>query len=154
MFTEPRSGSDMAAMKTTAVKDGDRYIISGSKCWITNAKHLDLCLVVARVSSPSERPNFGLFPVDGHAPGVTKGKPFATLMHGCGNLGEIFFDNIRVGEDRVLGGSMSGGIGHAARSLATCELALAMTPDFVKQRHADGNHHHASVCRPVPGEIA
>ena len=150
MFTEPHSGSDMAAMKTTAVKEGDHYVISGSKCWITNANHLDLCLVVARVSAPSERPNFGLFLVDGHAPGVTKGKPYATLMQGCGNLGEVFFDNVKVGEDRVLGGTVAGGIGqaaralnvtrvlYAARSLAACELALAMTLDFVKQRHAFG----------------
>jgi acyl-CoA dehydrogenase len=150
LFTEPHSGSDMASMTTTAVKDGDHYVINGSKAWITNASHLDLCLLVARVATTSGAPGFGLFLVDGNAAGVTKGKPFQTLVRGCGNLGEIFFDNVRIGEDRVLGGSVKGGIGHAARALnvtrvlyaarclASCELALAMTLDFVKQRHAFG----------------
>jgi acyl-CoA dehydrogenase len=150
MFTEPHSGSDMATMKTTAVQDGDHYVINGSKAWITNANHLDLCLLVARVSAPTERPEFGLFLIDGDAPGVSKGKPFETLNRGCGNLGEVFFDNVRVGQDRVLSGSPKGGIGHAARalnltrtvyaarSLAACELALAMTLEFVKGRHAFG----------------
>ena len=49
MFTEPQSGSDMAGMNTTAVRDGDHYVINGSKAWITNANHLDLCLLIARV---------------------------------------------------------------------------------------------------------
>jgi len=150
MFTEPQSGSDMAGMKTTAVRDGDHYVINGSKAWITNANHLDLCLLIACVPGTGERPEFGVFLVDANAPGVTKGKPFETLIRGCGNLGELFFDGVRVGEDRVLGGSPRGGIGlaarslnmtrciYAARSLASCELALAMTLDFVKQRRAFG----------------
>jgi acyl-CoA dehydrogenase len=150
LFTEPHSGSDMTSMATTAVKDGDHFVINGSKAWITNANHLDLCLLVARVSAPGEKPQFGLFLVDGHAPGVTKGKPFHTLLQGSGNIGEVFFENVRVGEDRVLGGAVSAGIGqaaralnitrvlYAARSLAACELALAMTLDFVKERRAFG----------------
>jgi acyl-CoA dehydrogenase len=150
LFTEPQSGSDMAAMKATAIRVGDHYEITGAKSWITNANHLDLCMIVARVSGPGERPEFGLFLVDADAPGVTKGKPFETLNRGCGNLGELFFDRVRVGEDRVLGGTPRGGIGHAARALnvtrtvyaarsvAACDLALAMTLDFVKERHAFG----------------
>lgn len=140
----------MTAMRTTARKDGDHYVINGSKAWITNANHLDLCLLVARVSVADERPEFGLFLIDGDAPGVSKGKPFETINRGAGNLGEVFFEDVRVGEDRVLGGSPRGGIGHAARSLnltrtvyaarclASCELALRMTLDFVKERHAFG----------------
>lgn len=150
LFTEPHSGSDMTGMSTTAVKDGDHYLINGSKAWITNANHLDLCLLVARVSGAGERPEFGVFLVDADSPGVTRGKPFETSTRGCGNLGEVFFDGVRVGEDRVLGGSPRGGIGvaarslnitrcvYAARSLAACELALALTLDFVKQRRAFG----------------
>jgi alkylation response protein AidB-like acyl-CoA dehydrogenase len=150
LFTEPHSGSDMAAMRTTAEPDGDGYVINGSKAWITNANHLDLCLLVARIKNGAPRPHFAVFLIDGDAPGVTKGKPFRTSHAGCGNLGELFFDNVRVGPERLLGGRGEGGIGqaartlnltrvlYAARSVAACELALSMALDFTKGREAFG----------------
>src|SRR5260370_7618375 len=103
MFTEPQSGSDMAGMKTTAVRDGDHYVINGSKAWITNANPLDLCLLIACVPGTGERPEFGVFLADADAPGVTKGKPFETLIRGCGNLADPFFDALPASEHPVLG---------------------------------------------------
>jgi acyl-CoA dehydrogenase len=151
LFTEPHSGSDMTSMKTTAVKHGDHWVINGAKAWITNANHLDLCLLVARIHDEAEtRPRFGLFLVDADAPGVTKGKPFETMLRGCSNLGELFFDNVTVGDDRLLGGPAASGLGaaartltltrtlYAARAVASSELALHMALDFVKTRAAFG----------------
>ncbi len=150
LFTEPQSGSDMAAMTTRATRDGDHWVINGAKAWITNANHLDLCLLVARIDDGGTRPRFGLFLIDADAPGVSRGKPFETMLRGCSNLGELFFDEVRVGEDRVLGGDANGGIGHAARALtltravyaarsvAACELALNMALEFVKGRAGFG----------------
>lgn len=150
LFTEPHSGSDMASMKTTARRDGDDWIINGAKAWITNANHLDLCLLVARIREDGDRPRFGLFLIDGDAPGVTKGKAFETMLRGCGNLGELFFEDVRVGPERVLGGEVGKAVGQAARALtltrtlyaaravASCELALAMALDFVKGRAGFG----------------
>jgi alkylation response protein AidB-like acyl-CoA dehydrogenase len=151
LFTEPHSGSDIASMKTTAVRDGDEWVINGAKAWITNGNHLDLCLLVAKIKDESDpRARLGLFLVDGNAPGVSKGKPMQTMLRGCSNLGELYFDNVRVGNDRVLGGSPASGFGQAARTLvltrtiyaarcvATCELALHMALDFVKSRAGFG----------------
>jgi acyl-CoA dehydrogenase len=151
LFTEPQAGSDMMAMKTTAVRQGDEWVINGSKAWITNGNHLDLCLLVARIKEPGEsKPKFGLFLIDGDAPGVTKGKPFQTMLRGCSNLGELFFEDVRVGDDRLLGGPGASGLGqaartlnitrtiYAARSVASCDLAFHMALDFVKNRPAFG----------------
>ena len=151
LFTEPQSGSDISLMKTTALRDGDHWIINGSKAWITNASHLDLCLVVARIKEPGDaRPRMGIFLVDATTPGVGKGKPFETMLRGCSSLGEIFLDNVQVGDDCLLGGPQASSIGpaartlnltrvlYAARSVASCELALEMTLDFVKGRNGFG----------------
>ena len=151
LFTEPHAGSDMTAMKTTAVRQGDQWVINGSKAWITNGNHLDLCLLVARIKEAGDtKPKFGLFLIDADAPGVSKGKPFQTMLRGCGNLGELFFENVRVGDDRVLGGPGASGLGQAARTLsitrtifaarsvAACELAFHMALDYVKDRPAFG----------------
>lgn len=150
LFTEPHSGSDMASMRSSARRDGEDWVINGAKAWITNANHLDLCLLVARIDDGQSRPSFGLFLVDGDAPGVTKGKPFETMLRGCGNLGELFFEDVRVGPDRVLGGDVGKGMGqaartlgltrvlYAARSVASCELAFLMALDFVKGRQGFG----------------
>ena len=151
LFTEPHAGSDMSAMKTTAVKQGDQWVINGSKAWITNASHLDLCMLVARIKETGEtKPKFGLFLIDADAPGVTKGKPFETMLRGCGNLGELFFEDVRVGDDRLLGGPGASGLGqaartlnitrtvYAARSVAASDLAFHMALDFLKNRLAFG----------------
>ena len=151
LFTEPHSGSDVTSMKTTARRDGDQWVLNGSKAWITNGNHLDLCLLVARIKEDTEaRPRLGVFMVDGNAPGVTKGKPMQTMLRGCSNLGELSFEDVRVGDERVLGGPDASGIGaaartlnvsrvlYAARSVASCELAMQMAIEFVKGRPGFG----------------
>jgi acyl-CoA dehydrogenase len=151
LLTEPHSGSDLSAMKTTARKDGDKYVINGAKAWITNGSHLDICLLAARiVGEGDDAGKIGIFLVDGHAPGVLRGKPFETMLRGCSVLGELAFDNVVVGEDRLLGGSGALGLGplakvlgmtrvlYAARSVASCELALHMALEFVKAREGFG----------------
>ena len=95
-FTEPHSGSDMGSIRTTAVRDGGQYVINGSKTWITNASHLDMCLLVARTNDEGEAPQLSLFLVETRLPGVSRGKALRTLHRGCGNLGELFFENVRV----------------------------------------------------------
>jgi acyl-CoA dehydrogenase len=151
LFTEPQAGSDMTAMRTTATQEGSDWIINGSKAWITNGNHLDLCLLVARIKDDAApRPRFGLFLIDADTPGVSKGKPFQTMLRGCSNLGELFFENVRIGGDRVLGGPTASGIGtaarsltisrtlYAARSVASCELAFHMALDYLKARPGFG----------------
>jgi acyl-CoA dehydrogenase len=149
-FSEPHSGSDVGAMRTTARRDGNDYILNGSKIWITNTTHLDLCIVLARTSADDEPKQFSMFILDMTLPGVTKGKPIKTLHQGPGNLGEIFFDNVQVPADQLLGGKEGQGLkqgGHSlnlsrlalsARIIASCERALELTLDFVRDRKAFG----------------
>ena len=151
MFTEASSGSDLNAMATTATRDGDGWLINGSKMWVTNASHLDLCILIARVEQEeAARPSFGVLLIDADASGVTRSKPIETMLRGCGDLGQIFFDNVRVGPDRLLGGAIDRGFRqavqaltltrtlYAARSVASCELALSMALTFTKERQSFG----------------
>ncbi|GLR66733.1 hypothetical protein GCM10010909_14130 [Acidocella aquatica] len=121
-------------------------MITGSKAWITNANHLDVCLLAARIKDGEPNSRFGLFLVDAHTPGVSKGKPFETMLRGCSNLGELFFQDVRAGEDRLLGGPAASGISQAARTLsvtrtlyaarcvAACELALHKAIAYLGER--------------------
>ena len=149
-FTEPQSGSDLGSIRTTARRDGSHYVVNGSKTWITNATHLDMCLLVARTSGEGAPPAFSLFLVDTHLPGVSKGAPLETLHRGCSNIGTLHFDEVRVPAEQLLGGREGLGVKHAAgalnigrlalaaRIVASCELALRMTVDFVRERRAFG----------------
>ena len=149
-FSEPHSGSDVGSMRTHAVRDGDRYILNGSKIWITNTTLLDLCLVLARTNSEAEPKHFSMFIVDMTLPGISRGKPIQTMHRGPGNLGEIFFDAVRVPADQLLGGREGLGLkqgGHSlnlsrvalsARIIASCERALELTLNFVRDRKAFG----------------
>ena len=136
-LTESHSGSDPRSMLTHARREGDNYIINGSKMWISNAPILDMVVLVARMSNAtSERPQFSAFLVDTKTPGVTVSKPTELMMRSAGGVGEFFFDNVRVGSDALLGGvegrGLSSGLGNitiarlatAARMLAACELAF------------------------------
>lgn len=151
VFTEPQSGSDMSAMRTTARKEGDQYVINGTKAWITNGNHLDLCLLAAKVIEEGQaKPKIALFLVDTKTPGVVKGKPFQTMLRGCSALGEFFFEDVRVGEDCILGGPEAGGLGTiartlnltrvllAARAVAASELAFSMALQFAREREGFG----------------
>ncbi|MFA5632018.1 MAG: acyl-CoA dehydrogenase family protein [Porticoccaceae bacterium] len=150
LLTEPHSGSDLGAMRTTARKEGESYVINGAKAWITNASHLDLCLLAATIIDGDAKPRVGLFLVDAATPGVSKGKPFQTMLRGCSVLGEVFFDDVRVDESCLLGGPEGSGLGpmarvlgltrllYAARSVASSELAYQMARDFTGERQGFG----------------
>lgn len=94
-WSEPNAGSDLASLSTSAVKDGDDYIINGQKIWITGAHRADWCNMLAR-TNPEERRSRGLsfFLVDMKTPGIAV-SPVLT-MEGSHMFNEVFFDNVRV----------------------------------------------------------
>ncbi|MBU2550390.1 MAG: acyl-CoA dehydrogenase family protein [Proteobacteria bacterium] len=106
-LTEPEAGSDaFGSMKTTARPDGDDYVISGSKTFITNAPHADVFLVYAKLDRgrpPAERPVHG-FIVERTMPGLSTGRPFVKMGMKDSPTGEVFLDEVRVPKENLLGG--------------------------------------------------
>lgn len=105
-LTEPNAGSDAANIRTTAIRDGDGYVLNGSKTWISLANFADQFLVIARLAGGSEdskRPRYAAFIVDRTLRGFSSKAIHGKLGVRAGDTGEIFFDNVRVGKDCLLG---------------------------------------------------
>lgn len=102
-LTEPNAGSDASNLKTTAVKDGDSYILNGQKAWISLADYADQFLVVARLAKTDAKAPFAAFIVDRTTPGFSSRPIKGKLGVRAGNTGEIFFSDMRVPADCMLG---------------------------------------------------
>jgi alkylation response protein AidB-like acyl-CoA dehydrogenase len=102
-FTEKSSGSDAYSMETTATEDGDSFILTGSKCYITNAPYANLALVFAK-TSPARSP-FALtaFLVNMDWPGASHGEEFEKMGLRTVRMGELIFDQVKVPKDHIVG---------------------------------------------------
>jgi len=149
-MTEPGTGSDLQAVKTTARLDGDEYVINGSKIFITNGYLCDMAVVVVKTGDGDKgAQNISLMIVEANRPGFSKGKPLKKVgMHGQ-DTAELFFDDVRVPKSNLLGMEGMGFIMLmkelawermmiAAICIAGAEGALATTVEYVKQRKAFG----------------
>ena len=106
-FSEPNSGSDLASLKTTAVLDGDEWVINGQKVWTTQGHHADFCFLLTR-TDPDAKKHAGIsyLLVPMKQPGVeVRG---ITQPDGTAEFCEVFFDNARCPEDNVVGGVNNG----------------------------------------------
>ena len=148
-MTEPGAGSDLAGMRTTAVKDGDDYIINGSKTFITNGFHADMMIVCAKTDTSKGAKGISLFLVDALLPGYTKGRRIEKIGQHCSDTVELFFENLRVPASALLGQENQGFIhlmeelprermGCSVQAVAHAEGALRLTIDYVKERKAFG----------------
>lgn len=101
-FSEPGAGSDLASLKTTAVLDGDHYIVNGQKLWTTEAQYSEMGFFLVRTGSGG-KPQAGIsmlvFPMD--LPGVTVRQ--ITMINGEGSTAEVFLDNVRVPRENLIG---------------------------------------------------
>jgi alkylation response protein AidB-like acyl-CoA dehydrogenase len=106
-LTEPDSGSDaFGAMKTTVRRDGDGYVLNGQKTFITNGPYADTVVVYAKLDdgeTPARDRKILTFVLDSGMPGFTQGKPFRKMGFHSSPTGELFFDNVRLERDRLLG---------------------------------------------------
>lgn len=102
-LTEPNAGSDASGIKTTAVKDGDHYVINGSKTWISLADYADQFLIVTRLGQTDAKSPFAAFIVDRNTPGFSSRAIKGKLGVRAGNTGEIFFQDMRVHKDCMIG---------------------------------------------------
>jgi alkylation response protein AidB-like acyl-CoA dehydrogenase len=105
VFTEPGMGSDVAAMRTSARRDGDSYILNGEKMWISLASKADLALVTVKTNPSTRKPSEGLssFIVDLHSPGATRGDIHGKLGVRAGSTGWINFQDVRVPVENRIG---------------------------------------------------
>jgi len=148
--TEPGGGSDVAAIRTAAVRDGDDYIVNGSKLYITNGNLCDMILTVCRTGEGSAANALSILLIPTDLPGVSTGGNLRTMARGCGDLAEFFFDDVRVPAENLLGGEEGGGfiqamsifaamrLAEGARFLAAAELGFKLTLDYVRERRAFG----------------
>ncbi|CAM4190047.1 Acyl-CoA dehydrogenase [Novosphingobium lubricantis] len=149
-MTEPGTGSDLQAIRTTAVRDGDSYVINGSKTFITNGQHADLVLVVARTGSIPGARSLSLFGVETrHTPGFERGTNLEKIGRECADTSELFFNDMRVPAANRIGEEGDGfamlmeklpqeRLVIAIQALAGIEYALRLTIDYAKQRKAFG----------------
>ena len=107
--TEPGAGSDVAACKTSATRDGDDYIINGSKMWITGAGYADFFFVLAKTDVDAGYKGMSGFIVEKDAEGFSLGKKETNMGQRCSDTRSIQFDDVRVSADQLIGGSESGG---------------------------------------------
>ena len=102
LFSEPGAGSDVASLSTTAVRDGDEWVLNGQKVWTSGAHYCDFGEIICRTAPEAEKhKGITAFIVDMRAPGVTI-KPIKQINGGTG-FNEVFFDDVRVPNDHVLG---------------------------------------------------
>jgi len=102
-LTEANTGSDAGNMKCTAVKDGDHWIINGTKNWITHGKSGDIAVVVCRTGEPRTKNNSTTFVVERGAPGFSAGKKENKLGMRASETAEMVFDNCRIPDSQRLG---------------------------------------------------
>ena len=107
--TEPGAGSDVAACKTTAIKDGDNYILNGEKMWITGAGFSDFFFVLAKTNPEAGYKGMSGFIVEKDAEGFSLGKKETNMGQRCSDTRSIVFDNVRVPADQLIGETESGG---------------------------------------------
>lgn len=102
-LTEPNAGSDAANIKTTAVRDGESYVLNGQKTWISLSDYADQFLVISRLAESAAKAPFAAFIVDRNTPGFSSRPIHGKLGVRAGNTGEIFFQDMRVPKDCMLG---------------------------------------------------
>ena len=147
--TEPGAGSDVSGIKTTARKDGDDYIINGSKLFITNGHQADwICLLANTGDGPVHR-NKSLIMVPMNSPGVVRGRKLKKLGMYSSDTAELFFEDVRVPQRNVIGEENMGftyqmqqfqeeRLWAAASSLKSMEGVIAETVEYTRSRHAFG----------------
>lgn len=150
-MTEPGAGSDLASIQTTAIRDGDDYIINGEKTFITNGYTTDLVVLVCKTDPKANPPHRGisLFVVEAGTPGFKKGKKLRKIGQHANDTSELIFEEVRVPRTNLLGEEGKGfyylmeklqqeRLLVAIQCMASAEKMLELTIDYVKQRQAFG----------------
>jgi len=147
-ITEPFGGSDVAGMRTTAVKEGDSYIINGSKTFITNGVYSDYLIVTAKTNTSDKYNGISIFVIDRNTPGITATK-LDKLGWKASDTAEIAFDNVKISANNLMGDEGKGFayiMSHFAlerlvmgiNAHARAEFALDYAVQYMSEREAFG----------------
>jgi acyl-CoA dehydrogenase len=148
-MTEPGAGSDLQGMRTTAMDQGDHFVMNGSKTFITNGYLSDVVVVAAKTDPTRGAKGISLFLVDKDMPGFTKGVPLEKVGLHAQDTCELFFEEVKIPKQNLLG-KLGEGFTYlmtelaqerlvvALAAIALSEYALKCTIDYVKQRKAFG----------------
>ncbi|HWH19910.1 MAG TPA: acyl-CoA dehydrogenase family protein [Solirubrobacterales bacterium] len=146
-MTEPQAGSDLAGLRTRAVRDGDGWILNGAKTFITNGTHADLLVVAARTGEG--RRDVSVFILDGDAEGFTRGSRLEKVGQHEADTAELFFEDVRLPAWSLLGEENRGfdymmerlpqeRLSIAVANVAHAAAALEVTLEYVRERQAFG----------------
>ena len=148
-MTEPGAGSDLQGIRTTAVDKGDHYVLNGSKTFISNGIMSDLVIVVARTNPEAGHQGISLLVVERGMAGFERGRNLEKVGLKAQDTSELFFDNVMVPKENLLGEEGSGfislmmnlpqeRISIAAIAVAACEHVFQLCLDYAKEREAFG----------------
>jgi acyl-CoA dehydrogenase len=150
-MSEPGTGSDLQSVRTTAVKKGNRYLLNGSKIFITNGQHANLIIVVAKTDPKEKAKGVSLMVVETEdAQGFRRGRKLKKLGLDMADTSELFFEGVSLPTENLLGPEEGQGFAQlmkelpqermivAVHGVAMMERALSLTIDYVKQRTAFG----------------
>jgi acyl-CoA dehydrogenase len=150
-MSEPGTGSDLQSVRTTAVKKGNRYVLNGSKTFITNGQHANLIIVVAKTDPKGKAKGVSLMVVEAEdAQGFRRGRKLKKLGLDSADTSELFFEDVSLPADALLGTEEGQGFVQlmkelpqermivAVHAVAMMERAVALTIDYVKERAAFG----------------
>lgn len=148
-MTEPGAGSDLAGIKTSAVRDGDSYIVNGSKTFITNGVNSDVIVTAVKTDPEQRHPGMSLVVIEDGMEGFTRGRNLDKVGLHAQDTAELFFDDVQVPAENLLGDEGEGFL-HLVHNLpqerlsltvgavAHAQVAFDWTLDYIKERHAFG----------------
>ena len=148
-LSEPNAGSDAASIRTTAVRDGDHYVINGTKMFITNGNIADYCMVAAYTDRSRRGDGISMFIVETGTPGYSVSRKLRKTGHHTCETAALAFEDMRVPASALLGGveggfkqvtgTLEGGrVTHAARSVGVSQAALEAALGYAKEREQFG----------------
>jgi alkylation response protein AidB-like acyl-CoA dehydrogenase len=148
-MTEPHAGSDLKAIRTKAVRDGDDFVINGQKVFISNGQMCDVIVLATKTDTAHGAKGITLFLVDAKTPGFVRGQNLEKLGLKAQDTSELFFENLRVPASAMLGEEGHGfalmmtklaqeRLAQAIRSATVAETVIQWTVDYTAQRKAFG----------------
>jgi acyl-CoA dehydrogenase len=148
-MTEPDAGSDLASMRTTAVPEGDHWVLNGSKLFITNGVYADIYFVAAKTGAPGRNHEISMFIIEKNTPGFSVARPLKKTGWLCSDTAELNFTDCRIPAANLLGEENKGfyalvrnlqneRLAIATLALSEAAKALELTLDWVQQRKAFG----------------